>query len=102
MDQAGIPFSSQDEHKDVQQIAIDLVRKTVFDRFVEAKATVPQFSVYVVWFTYILGNWKALVSTSIPDGAYYEVTYDKNKGVAYVDSYKKFDNREIAIPATRS
>ena len=30
----------------------------------------------VVWFGYVLGNWKALVSTTIPDGRYYEVTYN--------------------------
>lgn len=54
--------------------------------------------VYVVQFTYILGNWKALVSTSLPDGMYYEVTYDKRRGVAYLDAYKRFDHKEIAVP----
>ena len=57
--------------------------------------------VYVVQFTYILGNWKALVSTTLPDGMYYEVTYDKRRGVAYLDPYKRFDHKEIAIPSRR-
>lgn len=57
--------------------------------------------VYVVQFTYILGNWKALVSTSLPDGMYYEVTYNQRNGVAYLDPYKRFDHKEIAIPARR-
>lgn len=48
--------------------------------------------VYVVWFTYILGNWKALVSTTLPDGMYYEVTYNSAKEEIYLDAYKKFDN----------
>lgn len=52
--------------------------------------------VYVVWFTYILGNWKALVSTTLPDGMYYEVTYNAAKGETYLDAYKKFDN--VSIP----
>lgn len=52
--------------------------------------------VYVVSFTYILGNWKAMVSTTLPDGMYYEVTYDKNKLQTYLDAYKKFEN--VCIP----
>lgn len=49
-------------------------------------------SVYVVSFTYILGNWKALVSTTLPDGMYYEVTHNFEKRETYLDAYKKFDN----------
>jgi hypothetical protein len=51
--------------------------------------------VYVVSFCYILGNWKALVSTTLPDGMYYEVTHDAISRKDYVDAYKKFDNREV-------
>lgn len=54
--------------------------------------------VYVVWFCYILGGWKALISTTLPDGMYYEVTYNKEKAETYVDAYKKFHN--VAIPDT--
>lgn len=49
--------------------------------------------VFVVWFCYILKNWKALVSTNIPDGMYYEVTFDNEKQQVYIDSYKKIDNK---------
>lgn len=48
--------------------------------------------VYIVWFSKTLQNWKALASTSHEDGMYYEITYDGNKEVAYVDAYKKWDN----------
>ena len=48
--------------------------------------------VYVVWFCYILGGWKALISTTVVDGMYYEVTYDKVKKATYIDAYKKWDN----------
>ena len=48
--------------------------------------------VYVLWFCKVLQNWKALVSTTLPDGMYYEVTYDGDKQLAYIDAYKKFDN----------
>lgn len=58
--------------------------------------------VYVVWFTKTLQNWKALVSTTLPDGMYYEVTHNGDAGETYLDAYKKFDNvvvqaREISL-----
>jgi hypothetical protein len=52
--------------------------------------------IYCVWFSYVLGSWKALVSTTLPDGMYYEVTYNSAKAETYLDAYKKFDN--VCIP----
>jgi hypothetical protein len=51
--------------------------------------------VYVVWFSKTLQHWKALVSTTLPDGMYYEVTHNGDKGETYLDAYKKFDNAVI-------
>jgi hypothetical protein len=48
--------------------------------------------VYVVWFCKTLQNWKALVSTTVSDGMYYEVTHNGDDGETYLDAYKKFDN----------
>lgn len=48
--------------------------------------------IHVVWFSYILGGWKALVTTSIPDGLYYEVTHNPKKGETYLDEYQKVSN----------
>lgn len=48
--------------------------------------------VYIVWFCKTLQNWKALASTNIPDGMYYEITHDGDKNKTYVDVYKKWDN----------
>ncbi len=53
--------------------------------------------VYVVWFCKTLQNWKALLSTTLPDGMYYEVTYNGDKKEAYLDAYKKFENRRIEL-----
>lgn len=50
---------------------------------------------FIVWFCKTLQNWKALVSTDLPDGMYYEVTYNGDKREAYLDAYKKFENRKI-------
>lgn len=56
----------------------------------------PEYDVYVVWFAKTLQNWKALLSTTLPDGMYYEVTYNGERRETYIDAYKKFDN--ICIP----
>lgn len=45
--------------------------------------------IYVVWFCYILGGWKALCSTEVEDGKYYEVTHDEEHDCTYVDEYVK-------------
>lgn len=52
-------------------------------------------NVYVVWFCKTLQNWKALLSTTLPDGMYYEVTYNGDKKEVYLDAYKKFENQKI-------
>lgn len=63
---------------------------------VSDRATLPYQDVYVVWFCKTLQNWKALVSTDMHDGMYYEVTYNGDKGETYLDAYKKFEN--VCIP----
>ena len=52
----------------------------------------PLFDVYIVWQCKILQNWKFLISTSLLDGMYYEVTYNGDKKEWYLDAYKKFEN----------
>lgn len=48
--------------------------------------------VYVVWFCKTLQNWKAMVSTKVSDGMYYEVTHNGDKNETYLDAYKKWEN----------
>lgn len=48
--------------------------------------------VFVVWFSKTLQNWKCLVSTTVSDGMYYEVTHNGDKNENYVDVYKKWEN----------
>jgi hypothetical protein len=83
----------------------DIARKLVFvyaldrlDPSDKKYATFAYDEVYVVQFFYILGNWKALVSTTLPDGMYYEVSYEKSRGVARLEAYKRFDHKEMNMP----
>lgn len=48
--------------------------------------------VFVVWSCKTLQNNKMLLSTRLPDGLYYEITYNGDKHEAYVDVYKKWEN----------
>ena len=48
--------------------------------------------VYVVWLVKALQNNKALLSTTVPDGMYYEFTWNGDKNEGYLDAYKKWKN----------
>ena len=103
----GIPFSSDDEGIDFPGYAKRLVQEQINvvgigtrrgDPIVEISIS----EIYVVWFAYTLGNWKAIISTSRPDGRIWEVTHKRESdgsdgpSVTYVDSYLKTHN--IVIP----
>lgn len=48
--------------------------------------------VFVVWSCKTLQNHKALLSTTLHDGMYYELTFNGDKKELYLDAYKKFEN----------
>ncbi len=54
--------------------------------------TITASDVFVVWSCKTLQNNKALLSTTVPDGMYYEITYNGDKQETYVDAYKKWEN----------
>jgi hypothetical protein len=54
--------------------------------------TITEEDVFVVWCCKTLQNNKALLSTTLPDGMYYELTYNGDKDELYFDAYKKFQN----------
>lgn len=58
---------------------------------------IPNFDVFVVWQCKTLQNNKALLSTTLFDGMYYELTYNGDKKELYFDAYKKFENKAIRI-----
>lgn len=56
------------------------------------KKKISEDDVYVVWYSKSLQNHKALISTTVPDGMYYELTYNGDKSETYLDAYKKWEN----------
>lgn len=53
--------------------------------------------VFIVWMCKTLQNNKALASTTLFDGMYYELTYNGDLKEWYLDAYKKFENRRIKL-----
>ena len=53
--------------------------------------------VFIVWMCKTLQNSKAMVSTTLFDGMYYELTYNGDKKQLYMDAYKKWENKCIAV-----
>lgn len=81
---------------------INFAIKTVVDYFNEHVDTTNRMAlkpedVYVVWSCKTLGNNKALLSTIVPDGMYYEITYNGAKNEAYFDAYRKWENKCIKL-----
>ena len=51
--------------------------------------------IYIVWSCKTLQNNKALLSTTLYDGMYFECTYNGDKEEMYLDAYKKWKNIKI-------
>lgn len=60
-------------------------------------ARITKENVFVVWVCKTLQNNKALLSTTVSDGMYYELTYNGDKNELYVDAYKKWENLCVKI-----
>ena len=74
----------------------ELVKEYVIDHL-DKSDEIPEIEVYVVWSCKTLQNSKALLSTTLYDGMYYECTMNGDKKEIYFDAYKKFENKCIKI-----
>ena len=74
--------------------AVQIVREYIFEHLDKSDET-PELEVFIVWKCKALLNWKYLLSSSLCDGMYYELTFNGNKNEWYLDAYKKFENRVI-------
>lgn len=76
---------------------LNKAKKLVVDYFnarveITDNLKITEDDVYIVWFSKTLQNWKALVSTTISDGMYYDITYNGDRKETYIDAYKKWEN----------
>ena len=75
--------------------AISIVKNYILEHLDKSDLT-PEFEVFTVWKCKALQNWKYLLSSTLFDGMYYELTYNGDKKEWYLDAYKKFENRVIS------
>ena len=76
--------------------------KTIVDYFnnrveITDNKKISEEDVFIVWSCKTLQNNKAMVSTTVSDGMYYELTYNGDKKQLYLDAYKKWENKCIEI-----
>ena len=82
------------EYKKFMALAIDAVVEyfnTQADS-TDKNNKITENDVFIVWMCKTLGNNKALLSTTVPDGMYYEFTWNGTKNEGYLDAYKKWKN----------
>lgn len=81
---------------------IKLCKETIVNYFnnrveITDDKKITEQDVFIVWSCKTLQNNKALVSTTVLDGMYYELTYNGDKKELYLDAYKKWENICIKI-----
>ena len=81
---------------------VKLVKKTVADYANEHLdksdgKQITEDDVFIVWMCKVLQNNKALASTTLFDGMYYELTFNGDKREMYMDVYKKWQNFTVVV-----
>lgn len=76
---------------------IKLCKETIVNYFnnkveITDNKKITEEDVFIVWSCKTLQNNKAMVSTNVLDGMYYELTYNGDKKELYLDAYKKWEN----------
>lgn len=86
------------KNNDFENLCIKLVKDYANEHLDKSdNVVVEEKNVFVVWICKTLQNNKALLSTTLLDGMYYEITYNGDKKEIYLDAYKKFENRTIKV-----
>lgn len=84
--------------QDFTRLCKELVAKYTNEHLDKAdKKEITTDEVFVVWQVKVLQNNKALLSTTLFDGMYYELTYNGDKNEMYFDAYKKWENKKIPL-----
>lgn len=82
--------------KEFKNLCEEFIRNYIDEHLDKTDGKV-EYDVYNVWYCKALQNHKGLFSSSLPDGMYYECTYNGDKKELYLDAYKKFENKCIYL-----
>ena len=82
--------------KHMDSRATDIVFKYIMDHLYKSD-DIPYYEVYIVWKCKTLQNWKYLISSTLSDGMYYELTFNGDTNEWYLDAYKKLENKVIPM-----
>ncbi len=86
------------ENNDFEKLCIETVKNYFNNRSDRTdNMKIGDENVFIVWSCKCLQNNKALVSTTVSDGMYYELTYNGDKQELYLDAYKKWENQCIKV-----
>lgn len=83
----------------MDNVAMNLVLDYI-EAHLDKSDSKPEYSVYIVWKAKVLQNWKYLISSTLNDGMYYELTYNGDAKEWYLDAYKKFENKVFPVNET--
>lgn len=81
---------------------LDLCKQAIINYYNERfdktdNASITKDDIYVVWSCKTLQNNKVLLSTTLVDGMYFELTHNGDKNEIYLDAYKKWENVKIPV-----
>ena len=77
------------DNRKFMQVAV----KAVVDYFnTHHNMKITDDDVFIVWMCKTIANNKAMLSTTVSDGMYYEFTWNGAKNEGYLDAYKKWEN----------
>ncbi len=86
------------KNNDFEKLCIKIIVDYFNDRVeITDDMKITEDNVFIVWSCKTLQNNKAMVSTTVSDGMYYELTYNGDKKELYLDAYKKWENKCISI-----
>ena len=80
------------KNNDFEKLCKETICKYVNEHLdITDNASITEDNVFIVWSCKTLQNNKAMISTTLLDGMYYELTYNGDKKELYLDAYKKFE-----------
>lgn len=79
-------------NNEFERLSINAVVKWYNDNKGIESGMIQSEDVYIVWLSKVLQNNKCMLSTVVPDGRYYEFTYNGEKNECYLDVYVKEEN----------